>query len=115
MLRTEFEALKAKGVDGHFEDFLRLDDRFHTTLQRVAGNQRIGEILQNLRDQIHWICVANAIVPGRVAELLKEMDHVLIALEQRDGEEAAKAMRQHIGNIANSFATISKGTAYSHE
>jgi DNA-binding GntR family transcriptional regulator len=115
VLRTEFEALKAKGVDGHFEDFLRLDDRFHTTLQRVAGNQRIGEILQNLRDQIHWIRVANAIVPGRVAESLKEMDHVLIALEQRDGEEAAKAMRQHIGNIANSFATISKGTAYSHE
>ena len=67
VLRTEFEALKAKGVDGHFEDFLRLDDRFHTTLQRVAGNQRIGEILQNLRDQIHWIRVANAIVPGRVA------------------------------------------------
>ena len=49
----------------------------------------------------------NAIVPGRVAESLKEMDRVLFALERRDGEEAAKAMRQHIGNIANSFATIS--------
>jgi len=107
LLRTEFEALKAKGVDGHFEEFLRLDDHFHTTLHRVAGNQRVAEILQNLRDQIHWIRVVNAIVPGRVAESLKEMDRVLVALERRDGEEAAKAMRQHIGNVANSFAIIS--------
>jgi DNA-binding GntR family transcriptional regulator len=107
LLRTEFEALKAKGVDGHFEEFLRLDDHFHTTLHRVAGNRRVAEILQNLRDQIHWIRVVNAIVPGRVAESLKEMDRVLVALERRDGEEAARAMRQHIGNIANSFVIIS--------
>jgi DNA-binding GntR family transcriptional regulator len=107
LLRTEFEALKAKGVDGHFEEFLRLDDHFHTTLHRVAGNQRVAEILQNLRDQIHWIRVVNAILPGRVAESLKEMDRVLVALERRDGEEAARAMRQHIGNVANSFANIS--------
>jgi DNA-binding GntR family transcriptional regulator len=107
VLRTEFEALKAKGVDGHFEEFLRLDDHFHTTLHRVAGNRRVAEILQNLRDQIHWIRVVNAILPGRVAESLKEMDRVLVALERRDGEEAAKAMRQHIGNVANSFANIS--------
>lgn len=107
VLRTEFEALKAKGVDGHFDEFLRLDDRFHTTLYRVAGNRRVADILQNLRDQIHWIRVVNAIVPGRVAESLKEMDHVLIALERHDGAEAAKAMRQHIGNIASSFAALS--------
>src|ERR1700754_4882982 len=107
LLRNEFEALKAKGVDGHFEDFLRLDDLFHTTLHRLAGNRRVTEILQNLRDQIHWIRVVNAILPGRVAESLKEMDRVLVALERRDGEEAAKAMRQHIGNVANSFANIS--------
>lgn len=115
LLRTEFEALKAKGVDGHFEDFLRLDDRFHTTLHRVADNQRVAEILQNLRDQIHWIRVVNAIVPGRVAESLKEMDHVLVALERRDAEEAAQAMCQHIGNIASSFATVSDGTVHSDE
>ena len=111
LLRAEFEALKAKGVDGHFEECLRLDDHFHTTLHRVAGNQRVAQILQNLRDQIHWIRVVNAILPGRVAESLKEMDRVLVALERRDGEEAAKAMRQHIGNVANSFANISDDEA----
>lgn len=104
VLRVEFEGLKAKGVDGHFDEFLRIDDRFHTTLYRVAGNQRVAEILGNLRDQIHWIRVANAILPGRVAESLNEMDRVLVALERHDGVAAADAMRAHIGNIAQSFA-----------
>jgi DNA-binding GntR family transcriptional regulator len=113
VLRAEFESLKAKGVDGHFDEFLRLDDRFHTTLYRVAANQRVADILENLRDQIHWIRVTNAILPGRVAESLSEMDSVLSALERHDGEEAAKAMSRHIGNIAQSFAAtaIGKGDA----
>jgi DNA-binding GntR family transcriptional regulator len=34
------------------------------------------------------------------------MERVLVSLDRREGEKAAKAMRQHIGNIANSFATM---------
>lgn len=107
-LREAFENLKSQGVDGHFDAFLEVDDLFHTTLHRVAGNARIEGILRNLRDQIHWIRVANAILPGRVAGSLKEMDRVLRALERRDASAAAAAMREHIGNIAKSFAVLSK-------
>ena len=110
-LRAEFETLRAKGVEGHFDEFLRVDDRFHTTIHRVAGNQRVAEILGNLRDQIHWMRVANAILPGRVAESLNEMDCVLSALERHDAEAAADAMRRHIGNIAQSFAAAAAGRA----
>jgi DNA-binding GntR family transcriptional regulator len=106
-LRSEFNGLMARGVEGYFDEFLRLDDRFHTTLHRLAGNQRITEILRNLRDQIHWVRVANAIVPGRVAESLGEMERVLIGLERRDSAAAGDAMRHHIGNIANSFENLS--------
>lgn len=108
-LRSEFDRLIARGVEGHFDDFLLLDDRFHTSLHRLAGNQRIAEILRNLRDQIHWVRVANAIVPGRVAESLREMDRVLTGLERRDSAAAGEAMRQHIGNIAQSFENLSIG------
>lgn len=107
-LRQAFDDLKARGVEGHFDAFLEVDDLFHRTLHRVAGNARIEGILRNLRDQIHWIRVANAILPGRVAGSLKEMDRVLRALERRDGSAAASAMREHIGNVAKSFASLSK-------
>ena len=115
VLRAEFETLRAKGVEGHFDEFLRVDDRFHMTIHRVAGNQRVAEILSNLRDQIHWMRVANAILPGRVAESLNEMDCVLSALERHDAEAAADAMRRHIGNIAQSFAAAAAGKADSDD
>ena len=102
-LRQRFEALKAKGPESNFAEFLALDDHFHGLVYRVAGNPLITEILQNLRDQIHWVRVTNAGRPGRVEASLREMDRVLVAMENRDSDAAAEAMRQHIGNIATSY------------
>lgn len=105
LLRAKFEALKTKGAQRDFDEFLALDDLFHGMVYRVAGNAFITEILRNLRDQIHWVRVTNAALPGRVEASLHEMDRVLDAMERRDGEAAAQAMRQHIGNIAISYET----------
>ena len=105
-LRGEFDALKAKGAEDHIADFWALDDHFHSTIYRVAGNRRIEEILRNLKDQIRWVRAATATLPGRVTESLLEMDRVLDAMEVRDSDAAAKAMSRHIGNIATSFKTM---------
>jgi DNA-binding GntR family transcriptional regulator len=105
-LREAFEALSAKDVKGHFQDFLALDDRFHTTIHRAAGNRRIQEILRTLRDQIHWVRVTTAVLPGRVDRSLREMRQVLDALGEGDGGAAADAMRVHIGNISDSFSAV---------
>jgi DNA-binding GntR family transcriptional regulator len=105
-LRASFDALAAMGVDGHFADFLTFDDQFHATVHRVAGNRKIFEMLRNLRDQIHWVRVSTAVLPGRVGESLREMQRVLEALERRDGEAAASAMGVHIANIAGSFQSM---------
>lgn len=106
LLRAKFDALKASGVDGHFDQFLELDDLFHGLVYRVAGNPLITQILQNLRDQIHWVRVTTAVLPGRVDASLHEMDRVLDAMERRDPVSAADAMRQHIGNIAVSYEAV---------
>lgn len=105
-LRSEFDALKVKGPEDHVADFWALDDRFHSTIYRVAGNRRIEEILRNLKDQIRWVRAATATLPGRVKESLLEMDRVLDAMEARDSEAAAEAMSRHIGNIATSFKAM---------
>jgi len=105
-LRAKFEALKSKGPSSNFDEFLALDDLFHGTVYRLAGNPFIAEILNNLRDQIHWIRVTTATLPGRVAESLREMDRVLHAMERRDPAAAAETMRLHIGNIAVSYEAL---------
>lgn len=115
----KFEALKAKGAEQHFDEFLELDDMFHGMVYRLAGNPLITQILNNLRDQIRWVRASNASVPGRVDASFLEMERVLEALERRDGTAAEKAMRQHIGNIADSYrdtpdqVSCSKGAASS--
>lgn len=105
-LRLKFEALKAKGASKNFDEFLALDDLFHGMVYRLAGNAFIAQILNNLRDQIHWIRVTTATLPGRVEKSLLEMDRVLHAMEHRDALAAAEAMRQHIGNIAISYEAL---------
>lgn len=102
-LRGQFETLKARGVENNFEQFLALDDQFHGMVYRAADNPLITRILLNLRDQIHWVRIANAALPGRVEASLNEMDRVLDAMERRDAEAAAQAMQLHIGNIAFSY------------
>jgi DNA-binding GntR family transcriptional regulator len=106
LLRGEFDVLKSKGAEDHITDFWALDDHFHSSIYRVAGNRRIEEILRNLKDQIRWVRAATATLPGRVTESLLEMDRVLNAMEARDPEAAADAMSRHIGNIATSFKTM---------
>jgi DNA-binding GntR family transcriptional regulator len=109
-VRERFDALKQKGVERNFDEFLALDDEFHGLVYRVAGNPLVTEILNNLRDQIRWVRAFNAAKPGRVEASFAEMERVLSAMERRDGEEAAIAMRQHIGNIAGSYEELLPGT-----
>lgn len=110
-LRAEFDVLKAKRAEDHLADFWALDDLFHSSIYRAAGNRRIEEILRNLKDQIRWVRATTATLPGRVAESLREMDRVLVAMEARDPEAAAEAMSRHIGNIASSFKAMPRDQA----
>lgn len=103
-LRRKFDTLKAKGAQSHFDELVALDDLFHGAVSCSVSNAFITDILRNLRDQIHWVRMSNAVLPGRADDSLREMDQVLMALERRDGNAAAQAMRQHIGNIAASYA-----------
>jgi len=113
LLRAAFDNLADSGVEGHFEEFLKFDDLFHSAIHRAAGNRKILEMIRNLRDQIQWVRVSNAILPGRVVESLAEMKLVLEALERRDEQAAAEAMSVHIGNIAKRFQTLSGGSKVS--
>jgi len=105
-LRALAEDLKATGLKGRFQAFTELDDRIHFAIHRAAGNRRIAGILRNLHDQIHWVRVSTATLPGRIEKSMREMDQILRALERRDPETAEKAMRQHIRNIAQSFRSM---------
>jgi DNA-binding GntR family transcriptional regulator len=105
-LRLLTDRLKKSGLKRHFPTYMALDDRIHFAIHRAAGNRRIAEILRTLHDQIHWVRVSTATLPGRVERSMWEMDQILRALERRDPDAAEAAMRRHIRNIAKSFRAI---------
>ena len=105
-LRSELNRLLEFDGPVPQEEFVDVDNRFHSTIWRLAGNARIIAILEEIRDEIRWIGNTNSKRVGRAKDSIAEMLHVLDALESRDGEAAATAMRTHIENIAQIFRSL---------
>lgn len=105
-LRAAHQRLLDKGLV-HDRD---ARDRFNTllfeTIYDCAQNNRILQVLRNLREQISWIRNINATDSARVTESVKELGEMITALEARAPEKAAELSRQHARNIAEAFAKL---------
>jgi DNA-binding GntR family transcriptional regulator len=97
-LRDAFSAFGERVSTDRLDDYLEFDLQFHLAVYKAAGNQLIAGILVNLIDKIRWIRRASAAYPIRINDAFDEIHSVLDALEARDGEAAAGAMRTHIEN-----------------
>ncbi len=105
-LRAAFRRLAPRGKapgEGVLEDFNQLDSLFHSTIYHAAGNALIESILANLLDKARWLKNAFPSPPKRWQLAFAEIERVLESLEARDGDKAARLMREHIGN-AGDFA-----------
>jgi DNA-binding GntR family transcriptional regulator len=80
------------------DGYLELDLQFHLAIYEAAGNQLIAGILVNLIDKVRWIRRGSAPYPLRTNLAFAEIHAVLDALEARDADAAAAAMRAHIEN-----------------
>lgn len=95
-LRTAAEALAA---EPDADDFLRkwadFDDDFHEAVARNSGSKRLWQDIARYR-MLHR--AINRLVGGPLALRQAVVEHLAIlkALEQRDGEEASRAMGAHI-------------------
>jgi len=76
--------------------FLAADRLFHTTFAKLAGNQRMVIALENLRDIIHLMGFEALARSGRMYEVLDEHRKVVELIRKGQGEEAKKAMADHL-------------------
>ena len=104
-LRAAFRQLsRGRGsAAGAPEAFNQLDSMFHSAIYHAAANELITSILATLLDKARWLKNAFPSPPKRWALAFAEIERVLESLEARDPEEAARRMREHIGN-AGDFA-----------
>lgn len=98
-LREMVEAgYKLAEIDG--TGFRVLDLEFHQHLMEISGNPFLERVARSLYDLgIEYRRVASE-TAGVIARSAAEHDAIVKALESRDPERAAKAMRAHLNSIA---------------
>ena len=95
VVAKEFEeALKTGDVTVYAE----ADVKFHDIIYRTTDNQRLIQLLYNLREQMYRYRVEYLKRDDSHDTLLAEHQRIIETLEKRDSDEAVKAICVHIDN-----------------
>lgn len=94
----------AEGIEkGDITSVVEIDTDFHSMLYAASRNQRLGQIINNLREQIQRFRQTSLSYPGRMRVALEEHRRIIEAISARDPEMARKLAAEHIENAENSL------------
>lgn len=91
---------------GDLEKVVANDTDFHSLLYQASRNQRLSQIINNLREQIQRFRTTSLSYPGRMKTALEEHRKIVEAISARDGELASKLAHEHIENAENSMMNM---------
>lgn len=83
------------------EEMVQSDTDFHALLYKASRNERLINILANLREQIQRFRTTSLAVPGRVKNAIQEHRAMVDAIARHDVEDAQSLASTHIENAAN--------------
>lgn len=85
---------------------VEIDTDFHSLLYTVSRNNRLAQIINNLREQIQRFRQTSLSFPGRMKEALEEHREIVEAVSSRDPELARRLAQEHIENAENSMMKV---------
>jgi DNA-binding GntR family transcriptional regulator len=85
-----------------------IDTDFHDVLYKASRNERLVQIISNLREQIQRFRKASLSHPGRMKDALGEHKKMVEAISERNVELAQNLAREHIENAENSMLDVLK-------
>ena len=74
------------------------DVDFHEVIYQATGNQRLVQIINNLREQMYRYRLEYIKDEAKRAVLTQEHEMIIQALASRDPEAGKEAVRRHIDN-----------------
>jgi DNA-binding GntR family transcriptional regulator len=104
LLTRQKEAAEAGAADA----FHAADEAFHAALAEAAGYPGIWSLVQQVKVQIDRYRRLTLPQEGRMLRVLEEHAAVANALERRDAEAAARAMRGHLDGLELSLPDVHK-------
>ncbi len=84
--------------EGNIEKIVKIDTDFHDILYQASRNERLVNIISNLREQITSLRGRSMMYPGRLAKTLEEHRAIVDSIAERDAEKAQRAVRIHMEN-----------------
>jgi DNA-binding GntR family transcriptional regulator len=94
---------------GDVAAFALIDRDFHAVILERSGNDRVVQVVNELREFLITHGHATTWVEGALMEVAGQHEPIMVALAERDGRAAAAAMADHLSRIAK--ATIAAATA----
>lgn len=82
---------------------IEIDTAFHDILYKASRNDRLVQIISNLREQIQRFRTTSLAVPGRMKDTLLEHKELVEAISERNIEKAQALAQQHVENAENSM------------
>jgi DNA-binding GntR family transcriptional regulator len=80
------------------EEYIRVNNQYHSFIQEIAGNRTLNQIVDGLRKKILLYRFQSLNLPDRFGSSIREHRDLLEAFRQRDHAGAEALMRQHLQN-----------------
>lgn len=88
---------------GDTKKAVEMDIEFHEKLYDSSRNERLSQMISNLREQVLRFRTRSLSFPGRLAEALQEHALIIDAIAERDPVTARKHAEDHIQAAQNSL------------
>jgi DNA-binding GntR family transcriptional regulator len=95
-LKKHIEDQKKAALKKDFTSFMKADRAFHATFCELTNNRRLAQILENVRDLVHFMGMQGLNTKGRAEEVIQEHEKVYKAVSLRNPMKARKAMESHL-------------------
>ncbi len=101
MLERKLVEVKAAVDSSDIEAIIKIDTDFHEIIYNASRNERLVQILSNLREQIQRYRSASLAYPGRLKDTLEEHKELVEAISDRNVALAQRLAKEHIENAEN--------------
>jgi GntR family transcriptional repressor for pyruvate dehydrogenase complex len=92
-----------------------LDAQFHAALAAATNNRVLMSLMAALVDELAIARERSLAIPGRTLRSLHQHEVVVMAIEERDGSAARRAMLEHLDDVEQSIMGAMTGEDYAGE
>jgi DNA-binding GntR family transcriptional regulator len=103
-LRRLAEDIVVAAEAGDLIAYIEADRVFHVTLLAYSGNQKLVDVVSDLRSQTRLLGLTPLVESGRLVPSATEHHQLMDLVEAGDGKGAEQLMRRHIGHVRGLWA-----------